>query len=703
MNQHGFNEEKEPTTPVEWHKYWADQLENAKTTSYNKYIRRGKKVDRKFRDDRREREDKGEEYDKLASRLNLFNSNITMLMSMLYGKIPRVEVSRRFADSEDDVSRVAGLILTRMLNQDIEVAGEDMASVFRNSLQDRLIPGFGSARVQYQYEKKEIVTPAITMTDENGEEIELAPEVVEEKISNEWTDILYTHWEDELWSPARIYSEIWWRSFRSYLTERELKKRFPDAPTESIAFTSSGPLPKDGSQKVPKNKAEVWEIWDKSRRMVFWWVEGAGTILDMQEDPLELEGFFPSPPPMAANLTTSQFLPKSDYDIAADLYLQIDELEARIALLTEACKCVGVYDKSSNEIKRIFNEGVENDLIPVENWAKFKEGGGVAGAIEWVPIKEVAEVITILTAQQAQKIQQLQQITGMSDVMRGAASARTERVSATADKLETQFGSIRIEALQNEFARWVTDTQSLKVEIISKIYQPYCIRQQSNIDLTPDAKTPGLIDAAIQLIKDCEQAKWRIVVRPETLAIADYAQLKQDRSDFLFGLAQFMQSAAPLLQLSPMALPTLMELLKWFLAGFRGSNEVEGILDAAIAKFEKQPPKQDKPDPAVEKAKAEMQLKQQEHQQKMQQNQQEFQAELAMRRQEMQQDQQLFVQQLAQQREEHMLEMRKLQGELIAAFKEQQAQFAFNTAERDHDLKIQKEEARIKKESASEA
>lgn len=685
--------EKLPETAAEWHTYWAEEIECARSPAYKKFHRKGEKVDKRFKDERRE--DRGDdELNGLSTNLNLFNSNISMMLSMLYGRTPKVEVLRRFADADDDVSRVAGLMLTRILNTDIEVAGEDMTSVFRNALQDRLLPGLGTVWVRYEYEEETKVTPAIT-TLMDGEEVELAPEVSETVIADEWTDIEYNHWQDELWSPARIHSEITWKARRSYLTPRKFKQRFPDVDLNKISFDSYGPLKRDaGNKALKKKQAEVWEIWDKDTMKVFWWTESADEILDMKEDFLQLNGFFPTPPPMIANVTTSQFMPKSDYDIAADLYCQINELETRIGLLTESCKLVGLYDASQDAIKRIFNEGVENDLIPVNNWAAFAEKGGISGSIVFLPIKEVAEVIQILTEKQGQKIQQLQQITGMSDVMRGAASARTERVSATADKLETQFGSIRIEALQNEFARWVNDTQGLKVEIISKHYQPYCIIQQSNILMTPDAP---FAEQAVQLIKDVESAKWKITVRPETLAIADYAQLKQDRTDFLMGLAQFMQSSAPLLQLSPMALPVLLKLLKWFLAGFRGSNEAEGILDNAITEFEKAPPKQDKPDPAVEKAKADAQLKQQESQQKMQLAQQEFQAEMALKQQELQQDQQQFVMQMQQQREEHMLEMRKLNAEMVAAVREQQAQFAFNVAERDHDLETKKAEAEIKK------
>lgn len=685
-----------PETAYEWWVYWQEQLESAKTSAYKRFIKRGEKADGKFKDDRKANDTAQDEVGELTTKLNIYNSNIVMLMSMLYGKIPKVEVARRFADDSDDISRVAGVILTRILNTDIETAGEDMVSVYRNSLQDRLIPGLGTARVQYEFDEETEITPAIIGDD--GEE--QAPEVQQTRITNEWTEIVYTHWQDTLWSPARTHSEIWWKAYRSYLTKDGFEKRFPEADASKITFDSCGPLKKEETKGLTPNKAEIWEVWDKNRRCVYWWTKGYEEILDSQDDPLGLEGFYPEPPPMVANVTTSLFMPKSDYDIAADLYRQIDELETRIGLLTDACKLVGVYDAATPEIKRIFNEGVENDLIPVNSWAAFAEKGGLRNGIEWLPIEEIAKVIQILTDKQSAKIQQLQQVTGMSDVMRGAASARTTPVSATQDKLETTFGSIRIEALQNEFARWVNDTQSLKVEIIAKHYQPYCIMQQSNIMMTPDAQHA---EAAIALIKDFDKAKWRITVRPETLAIADYAQLKQDRSEFLMGLAQFMQSAAPLLELSPMALPTLLQLLKWFLAGFRGSAECEGILDSAISQFQKQPPKQDKPDPAAEKAKAEMQLKAQEHQQKMQQSQQEFAAEMAMRRQEMQQEQQQFMLQLQQSREEHALEMRKIIAEMAAAIREQQAQFTFNSAEREHDLEIKKQEAALKRKENGNA
>jgi hypothetical protein len=683
---------------------WGREIEESKKW-FRKFHQRGEKVNRAFL---AEQVGDGDLMDWVVSRLNLFHANIITLQSMLYGRVPKVEVSRRFADPDDDVARVAGEILTRILNTDIEVAGEDLASVFRNCLQDRLIPGLGSARVQYQFRSEKVDE---TPEEQSGEDV--GPAVPSEKIADEWTDIVYTHWKDVLWSPCRTYPELRWKAYRSYLTKGKLKKRFPEADLTKIQFSSKGALNKNKveMEKIPENsEAEVWEIWDKDSLCVYYWTEGYPDILEKTEDPLELEGFWPDPPPLIANVTTSKYLPKADYDLAKDLYREIDELESRISLLTEACKCVGVYDASNEGIQRIFNEGVENQLIPVKNWSQFSEKGGLDGAVQWVPLEEVAKTIEILTSKQNDKIQQLYQVTGMNDVMRGAASGQGKTpVSATERKIQANYGSIRIEALQNEFARWVSDTQSLKAEIIAKHYQPYCIVQQSNILSTIDGQNQDLIQQAVQLIKTPEQAQWRITVRPESLAIADYEQLKQDRMEYIMGLAQFMQSAAPLLEMEPGSLPTLMKLLKWGMAGFRGSNEIEGVLDQQIAKLEMQPPQQ-KPDPEMQKMQMEGQMKQMEMQAKMLMEREKHQASMQLEQQKMMMEMQKMRMEIQFMQDKFALELMKMQAELgieieraqveaVTAEKEQQAQFAYNTAEKQMDMEVKKHEADVAMES----
>jgi hypothetical protein len=587
-------------------------------------------------------------------RLNLFFSNIVTLKSMLFGKLPTVDVSRTFNDADDDEARVASLMLTRILNQDIQEEGEDYASVMRQALEDRLLPGSGNMRLRFQAETQMQITPAITDPTTG---MELAPAVEQEIVTDVWTESVYTHWKDILYSPARTYGELRWKAFRAFMDRDALVKRFGEEKGKLVPLKSKGPLDENKSSEAgntPWMQAEVWEIWDKINKQVCYFVEGMDETLECGAPPLELDGFWPDPPPMMANTTTSKFIARADFMLAKSLYDEIDNLQTRITILTDACKLVGVYDKGSEGVQRILNEGVESQLIPIDSWAAFAEKGGMKGAIDWLPIEQVVIVIEKLQQVQGIKIQQLYEVTGLADILRGAAQAGA---SATQDRLKAQFASIRVQALQDEFARFASDAQKIKVNIISKHYPPEQIMLQSNIKYAADGSNQQLIDGAIKLIKDGNLSKWRILVKPETLAMADYAQLKLDRTDFIMSISQFMQSAAPLTEQAPQATPLLLQLLKWGLAGFKGAQEVEGIIDQAVEAMKQNPPG-DKPDPAVQKAQAEMQAKMQEAQMKAQQSQQEHQMEMQRMMLEMKQD-----------REKHALEMQallaKLQGTIV--------------------------------------
>jgi hypothetical protein len=175
-------------------------------------------------------------------------------------------------------------------------------------------------------------------------------------------------------------------------------------------------------------------------------------------------------------------------------------------------------------------------------------------------------------------LNRLAQATGMADIMRGGSSAGGA-VTATERSLESRYASVKIQALQDEFAKYATDLIRLRAEVIAKHFSPETIVEQSNMEHSPDQQ---LIGPAIELIKKNANLVWRINVKPESVAMVDYAQLKEERTAYMTALATFMQSSAPLVQQDPKAAPALMEMLKWGLAGFKGSSEIEGVLDQAI-------------------------------------------------------------------------------------------------------------------------
>ena len=548
----------------------------------------------RYKDDRSNSTDK-------SKTLNLFTSNIETMRSMLFGKVPTVDVARRFADAKDDVARVGAEMMERLLNTDIEYGTDGYTAALESALDDRLLVGMGNARVIYntKFEQQEI--PAVLQPDTGAVLVEAY--VKDVKVSEDVV-VEYVYWKDQLWSPCRTFNDCRWWAFKTPMNREKLIERFGDkgklVPLNSKNSTNMDNI--DGLKNDPWSRADVWEIWDKDRKCVEWYVDGYHEILDYKKDTLELEGFWPFPKPMFAHLTTSSLLPVPDFKIAQDLYKEIDTLTSRIVMLEQAISVRGVGDKSSPEIKRLLNEAAENEIILIENWSMFAEKGGIKGVIDWLPIEQIQSAIATLTQVRQETMGLLYQVTGMSDIMRGQSA---QRATATEQSIKARFASVRIQHFQDEFARFASDIQSIKAKVISKFFDPETIYERSNIQYTPDAR---YAEQAIQLIKS-EIPSYRVSVKPDSVSLTDYAALKQERTEVLQSIGGFLQVAGPIMQMQPAMAPHLMRVMQWMIAGVRGGDEVESIFDEAIDQAEEaaKQPQQQKPDPRMQAEQMKMQ------------------------------------------------------------------------------------------------
>jgi hypothetical protein len=74
-----------------------------------------------------------------VGKVNLFWSNVQVILSAIYGKLPKADVDRKFKDFDDDVARVAGIIMQRILNGDMERDWDDTNAAMRDAVQDRFV------------------------------------------------------------------------------------------------------------------------------------------------------------------------------------------------------------------------------------------------------------------------------------------------------------------------------------------------------------------------------------------------------------------------------------------------------------------------------------------------------------------------------------------------------------------------------------
>lgn len=575
-------------TPQGWARRWQTELSAARKC-LEKWHEQGARINKRFRDERERKED-GD------TRWNLFTSTVETKMATLYGQTPKVSVTRRFADSGDDVARVAALMLERLLNSDIEKDSDTFADAVQYALEDRLLPGLGGVRVRYVAEFEDVGgAPAMLAAD--GVTV-LAPEVPPTpRKTYECAEADYTHWRDFLWSPARVWHEVRWLAFGADMSRQQLVSRFGEDVGKRVPLNAAKHGEEDGTEKktTPWDRARVWEIWDKETRRVFWYVDGFSEVLDEKEDPLGLEGFWPCPRPLLANTTTSTMVPRPDFVLAQDFYDEIDLVSTRITLLERAIRVAGVYDKSSDAIRRLLTESGQNDLYPVDNWAMHAEKGGMRGVVDWLPLEQITTAMTSLRDYRRELVDALYQVTGMADIMRGASDPSE---TARAQGIKAKFGSVRLQRLQDEVARFASDVQRLKAEVIAKHFDTATIIAYSNIESTPDK---DLALPAAELLKS-RLADYRVEVKPEAVSLTDFAALKQERLEVLAGISSFLQTVAPLAQSMPGSLPFLLQMLQWAVSGLKGSSGIEGVIDQAIAAAQQAPPQgegQQQPDPKL--------------------------------------------------------------------------------------------------------
>lgn len=578
--------------PTDWAEYWGKEIAAAKKWT-RKWHTSGRRIENHYlaQDQSATDEVEGE------ARFNIFWSNVQVLLGALYAKLPRPEVDRTHLDASDDAARVAGIILERIFDFELQNLNESPKDSYKLAIQDFLIPGMGITWPRYEFTEQQQTFPPI-IDPVTG--IEQAPAVNYTVITDEMVPIEYIRWDDFLYSPTKTWEKVRWVSKCVDMDKEALEKRFGAAIAAQVPLKNrdnKNSHPDDPRRVATEPMADVWEIWDKRTKMVFWWAQGSPVILDAKQDPLRLQGFFPPQKPLIASHVSAAFLPRPDYAMVQDQYNELHLLASRMRLLTEALKVVGVYDKNNEAVQRLLNQAGMNQLIPVDNWAMFAEKGGIKGTVDWFPLEMVINTLEKCTSRKLSLVQEIYEILGLSDIMRGMSVA-TE--TATAQQLKAQYGSARMTTRQEDVAEFITAGTRTRAEIISKHWQPETIKRRSQIMSTPDAQWA---DAAIQLIKDTPELVLRLNVTVDTISAPDWNREKQERIDFLQAISQFIGMSMQLVQSSPGAAVYLVQIIQWAATGFKAGKHIEGVLDQALQALQKQVanPKPKEPTPKDKK------------------------------------------------------------------------------------------------------
>jgi len=418
---------------------------------------------------------------------------------------------------------------------------------------------------------------------------------------------------------------VGWVAKRAWLTRAQGINRFGDRFAEVGLKSRRELLGESGEGGYEgEKKAEVWEIWSRSRGLVVWVTPGLDHVLDIREPFLKLETFFPCPRPAYATTERRRLIPVPDFVYYKDQLEEINELTARISALSEGLRMKGFYPAGAGDLADAVETAVrQNDrnaiLVPVSNFASLG-GTALRDSIIWLPVSEIAQTIKELVFLRRQLIDDVYQITGLSDIMRGATDPSE---TAAAQELKSQYGSVRIRDRQAELVRIARDITRISAEIIAENYTPDMFAEIAQLDLPraeaifaemhelrltaltqaerPEGpgEAPGseadsgektqarlsslaatvTLEKAVALLREQRLRPFILEIETDSTIHANENAEKQRRSEFLGALSSAIQQLTPMVAQQPAAAPFAVEILKFAIAPFRAGRSFEGSID----------------------------------------------------------------------------------------------------------------------------
>lgn len=607
---------------------------------------------------------------------NILWSNTETLRQAVYNTLPKPDVRRRFRDA-DPVAKVVSTTIERCADYAMDVY--DFDHVLKLDLLDMLLPGRGVSRVKYEPDIEDVIAPDAQPTTD------AQPQTMQ-RIKYERVTCEHVQYDDFRRGPGKTWDEVRWVAFRHKFSQAGGIDKFGDifgsVPLEEAAGDE---FKKCGNEVADLFKtAEVWEIWNKDDSEVLFIAPAyKDAPLQKSADPLNLDGFFPSPRPLYAIEDAESLVPTPLYELYKQQAEELDRVSSRINNLTDSLKVRGVYNAVLREIDKL-KDASDNQLLAAENAQALSDSGGLEKHIWYMPIEQAANVINILIQQRESTKAVIYEITGIADIMRGATDPNETK---GAQLIKTQWGTQRLKKMQAEFQRYVRDIIRLKSQIICAKFQPQTIKEMTGIKLLdteaekqkiaaqaqafqqfqqqqsqqqnqsapagffmpPQPPSPEQMELlnkpsweqVIGLMRDNVHRNYRIDIETDSTIAASMESDMQGLQQVLTGLANFIAGAAPAVQSGSLPIEAVKEIAMTITRRARMGLAVEDALD----KMQEPQPQAD-PQAQIEQA-------------KLQAQQQQEQMKAALEREKMQAQAQLEAQKIeAEMRaEEHKQEM----------------------------------------------
>lgn len=537
--------------------YWKTQIDAAESWRAT-FVDEGDKIIERYRD-----ENRMSDYER---RYNILYSNTETLLPVIYSSPPKADSRAR--DTKQIPHRKAAAMIEEALNYTID--SSCLHEVATKAVTDFLLSGIGQIRPRYK------ATEASEKIDDS--EIE---SIVYEEVEFE-----YVHWRDFVYPECAGWEELPWIAFKTRWTYEEAVEAIGEEKANLLNYEPMSASDGSNKSKETIKKACAYEIWDRrNKQQVFFAETTSRTLLDIEDDPLELDNFFPVPPPLFSITTNGTLLPVPFYMMYRDQAKELDTVNSRICALIDNMKRRGFYDASIGELGSLEEMG-DNEFWPVKNWNEFANKGGMKGAVDFEDITAYANILTILTEHRRQILEDIYQIIGVSDIRRGQTDPRE---TLGAQKMKGRYGTIRISTYQRKVANFLRNLLRITGEIIINQFDAQTLSvitglpvatEKKQIQTQNGAKEEVIVGTEDLLFALREKSPSDIIIdiESDSTIIEDTEEDVQMAKEAIAAIAEFMAIAPSLM--SGIGMEATAEMLLQIIRKFKlGRNIHQQVMD----------------------------------------------------------------------------------------------------------------------------
>lgn len=341
----------------------------------------------------------------------------------------------------------------------------------------------------------------------------------------EWEFVTYDRFG---WEPCNSWKACDWIYFRHRMTGEQIKERFGRQ-----IKASKDPNDKGNPNDWRSRTYDIYEIWDKPNLKQLFVAKNEDVPIEVNNDPLGLDTFYPIPVPLMTNIPSDELIPKADYEFIEPYDKEMNRLQKRRMALLDQLRATGAHDAGMPELADIFDQE-DGESLAVPNLAQRMSGQGFEAVMFSLPLEEKMVVLGKLTEQIQFVKAAVDEVMGIADIVRGVSNAN-EGVGT--QELKGRWVGIRLSRKRDQVSYTVRAMFRIMAQLLTTHFTDANLTRLTQVELNPQVlailRSDTLMDYSIDIESDSTVAK-------------DEFMERSTRQDMLTSVGGFASTVLPM-------------------------------------------------------------------------------------------------------------------------------------------------------------